>query len=310
MSKQMRYLSTDDHHATAIHHWPTEVATSRGIMVWLHGMAEHGARYEALAETLNEQGWHLYCPDHRGHGLSISDACPKGHFGDDNGWDALVQDAIAVITMARETHPGLPCVLGGHSMGSFIALAAAQRTGENLAGLVLCASDYHPAAYYSLLGVLVKLARRRNGKRGGSPLIRKMTFGTWARQVPDPKTDFDWLSNDREQVQNYLEDDLCGFDCSTESWCQLVAGLRQIHSVQHLAELPDELPVLLLGGEQDPMSNMGKGMMALEQVLHAMEQPLTTHFWPEGRHEILNDHCRDQVLDALSQWLAPLALKG
>ena len=83
MSKQMRYLSTDDHHSTAIHHWPTEVATSRGIMVWLHGMAEHGARYEALAVTLNEQGWHLYCPDHRGHGLSISDACPKGHFGDD-----------------------------------------------------------------------------------------------------------------------------------------------------------------------------------------------------------------------------------
>ncbi len=55
---------------------------------------------------------------------------------------------------------------------------------------------------------------------------------------------------------------------------------------------------------------MGKGMMALEQMLHSMEQPLTAHFWPDGRHEILNDHCRDQVLDALEQWLEPLALKG
>ena len=236
MSKQMRYLNTGDGHSTAIHHWPTEAATSKGIMVWLHGMAEHGARYEALAKALNDQGWHLYCPDHRGHGLSISEACPKGHFGDENGWDCLVQDAIAVITMARETHPGLPCVLGGHSMGSFIALAAAQQTGENLAGLVLCASDYHPATFYTLMGLPVKLARRRNGKRGVSPLIRRMTFGAWAKRVPDPSSEFDWLSNDRDQVQRYLDDDLCGFDCTTESWCQLIDGLRQIHSIQHLAE--------------------------------------------------------------------------
>ena len=90
----------------------------------------------------------------------------------------------------------------------------------------------------------------------------------------------------------------------------MIEGLRQIHSIVQLAELPDQLPVLLLGGEQDPMSDMGKGMMALEQVLHTMEQPLTAHFWPEGRHEILNDHCGDQVLDAMSQWLEPLALKG
>ena len=147
------------------------------------------------------------------------------------------------------------------------------------------------------MGLPVKLTRHRNGKRGVSPLIRRMTFGAWAKRVPDPSTEFDWLSNDRDQVQRYLDDDLCGFDCTTESWCQLIEGLRQ-------------LPVLLLGGEQDPMSDMGKGMMALEQVLHTMEQPLTAHFWPEGRHEILNDHCRDQVLDAMSQWLEPLALKG
>lgn len=85
---------------------------------------------------------------------------------------------------------------------------------------------------------------------------------------------------------------------------QLVTAMRRIQSIAGLSELPETLPVLLLGGEQDPMSDNGKGMMALEKVLHAMKQPLQTHFWPEGRHEILNDHCRAEVEQAIIDWLA------
>ena len=210
-----------------------------------------------------------------------------------------------VVDLARERHPGLPCVLGGHSMGSFIALAVAETdTAESLAGLVLCGSDYHPAMYYNLMQLPIQLARLRNGGRGSSPLIRKMTFGAWAGQVPEPTTDFDWLSTEPTEVNAYIEDPLCGFDCSTETWLQLVQGLRQVHSVASLSELPEALPVLLLGGEADPMSNMGKGMMALENVLHAMEQPVKAHFAQGG--EILNDRCRDDVHQAVGEWLERL----
>ncbi len=307
MTQERLLHTTNDSHTVAIHYWPSNVAAPKGVVVWLHGMAEHGGRYGAFARYLNNRGWHLYCPDHRGHGESIGESCPKGHFSDRHGWKKVVNDAADVVDLARERHPGLPCVLGGHSMGSFIALAVAETdTAESLAGLVLCGSDYPPAMYYNLMQLPIQLARLRNGGRGSSPLIRKMTFGAWAGQVPEPTTDFDWLSTEPTEVNAYIEDPLCGFDCSTETWLQLVQGLRQVHSVASLSELPEALPVLLLGGEADPMSNMGKGMMALENVLHAMEQPVKAHFWPEGRHEILNDQCRDDVHQAVGEWLERL----
>ena len=303
MTEERLHHTTDDGHQIGIHHWPAADKDSRGVVVWLHGMAEHGGRYGALAEHLNDQGWHLYCPDHRGHGLSISEQTPKGHFSDFDGWERVISDAAAVLSWVQSRHPQLPFVLGGHSMGSFIALGTAQRVGDSLAGLILCGSDYHPGFYYRMMQLPIRMVRMKNGKRGTSGLLHKMTFGTWAKQVPEPTTDFDWLSADPDQVQQYIDDDLCGFDCTTETWLQLIQGLRQVHSVAQLSDLPESLPVLLVGGEADPMSSMGKGMMALESVMHAMEQPVQAHFWPEGRHEILNDRCRDEVQDVIANWL-------
>lgn len=303
MTEERLHLTTDDQHSVGVHYWAAPEQDSRGVLVWLHGMAEHGGRYAALAEHLNGQGWHLYCPDHRGHGTSIDDQAPQGHFGDADGWQRVQADTRAVLAWVKDRHPQLPCVLGGHSMGSFIALGTAQCAGGSLDGLILCGSDYHPGSYYRMMQLPVGMVRMKNGKRGTSGLLRKMTFGAWAKRVPEPATDFDWLSTDPEQVKQYIDDPLCGFDCTTETWFQLIQGLRQVHSVTQLSELPETLPVLLVGGESDPMSNMGKGMMALESVLHAMEQPVEAHFWPDGRHEILNDQCRDEVQKVISSWL-------
>ena len=90
MTEQMIHHTTDDNHVVAIHHWPCEAAAAKGTVIWLHGMSEHGSRYQNLARTLNAAGWHLYCPDHRGHGDSINEACPAGHVGDQHGWQHLV----------------------------------------------------------------------------------------------------------------------------------------------------------------------------------------------------------------------------
>lgn len=306
MTEQMIYHTTDDNHTIAIHCWPASEENARGVLVWLHGMAEHGARYAPLADYLNAQGWHLYCPDHRGHGGSINEHSPKGHFADADGWQKVLSDAATVVALAQQRHPQLPCVLGGHSMGSFVALATAQQLGTQLAGLALCASDYHPGFYYQLMLLPIRISRLRNGKRGTSKLIRKLTFESWAKQIREPATEFDWLSAEAEQVQHYINDPLCGFDCSTETWYQLVQGLRQIHSVEQMAQLPEELNILLLAGEQDPMSHQGKGMQALEGMLLAMEQPVSAQYWNEGRHELLNDCCREEVHQTLDNWLASL----
>ena len=47
---------------------------AEGVVVISHGMAEHSGRYSHVAEALVEAGYHVYIPDHRGHGLTAARA--------------------------------------------------------------------------------------------------------------------------------------------------------------------------------------------------------------------------------------------
>lgn len=306
MSSDCFVIGAADGHTIGVHHW-TAVEPA-GTVIWLHGMAEHGGRYQALGEILAEHGWNLYCPDHRGHGISMDAEGPPGHFGDDDGWRAVMGDLDRVIDTVierdaiagRERHP---LILAGHSMGSFMALAGAERNGHRLDGLVLCGSDCHARAYYKVMAAVLRWQQRRHGVRNPSPLVHKMTFESWARSVPEARTDFDWLSADPAQVDAYIADPKCGFQCTTATWVALVSALAEVQSRTGLARLPANLPILLLGGHDDPMSNRGKGMDALAKALSKRGNPLQRLDCPNGRHEILNDFCAPEVRQTLLAFL-------
>src|SRR5690554_2713026 len=98
-----QYLEAVDGHRIALHQSLAE-GKPNGVLVWLHGMAEHGARYTALASAANAAGWHLYCPDHRGHGASVADHELRGHFADANGWNLVLEDVATVLAHVRQQH--------------------------------------------------------------------------------------------------------------------------------------------------------------------------------------------------------------
>jgi alpha-beta hydrolase superfamily lysophospholipase len=133
--------------------------------------------------------------------------------------------------------------------------------------------------------------------------VHKLTFEAWARSVPDARTDFDWLSADPAQVKAYIDDPKCGFQCTTATWLALLSGLADVQSAKGLSRLPARLPILLLGGRQDPMSGGGKGMDRLQQALSRRRLPVERMDCPRGRHEILNDFCAPEVRQTLLEWL-------
>ena len=299
----LEYLNAEDGHRIAINSWPTQ-ASAQGVVIWLHGMAEHGGRYAPLAEALNAAGWHLYCPDHRGHGASVSAGELRGHFADHEGWQRVLADVAQVQRHVAERHVKLPVVLAGHSMGSFIALAYAQQYGRSLDGLILCGSDYKAPWLWKLALLPVKLARLRRGPQGVSSLISALTFDAFAKKIPHRRTAFDWLSRDPAEVDKYIAYPWCGHDCTTRRWHDLISAMSKIDSRASLKELPASLPALLIGGDSDPMSDNGKGMPALYKALHkAGLADLTFGQFVGARHEILNDLCREEVSEEIREWL-------
>ena len=85
-------------------------------LVLLHGVTRCWRDCEALLPDLIER-WHVFAPDHRGHGKS-GRAAPAYRVAD------FAADAVALI----ETHVPGPAVLVGHSLGAMVAaVVAAER---------------------------------------------------------------------------------------------------------------------------------------------------------------------------------------
>lgn len=298
-------LKAADGHQIAVWHWPA--AAPKGVVHVLHGMAEHGARYARLADLLNQHDWSVVAHDHRGHGRSVIGERLRGHYADRDGWRKVVNDVTEVQTWIAHQYPGLPRVLMGHSMGSFIALSYAIEHGLELDALVLSGTDMKPNLYYRLMRLVLGLEKARLGPRSHSALVHALTFGAFARKIPDRATEFDWLSRDPDEVRKYIDDPYCGHDCSLQLWCDMLDGLIANSGSKGLPRLSPQLPVFVFAGDQDPMSDFGKGVALLVQRLRALGlEHLRVEIYPGARHETLNDINRDQVMKTLTGWLQSL----
>ncbi|WP_296934623.1 alpha/beta hydrolase [uncultured Marinobacter sp.] len=266
-------------------------AAPTAILVVSHGMAEHGDRYQPLAHWLGENGIAVLTYHHRGHGPN----CPPanlGHYADQHGWTRVVEDLHQVIQHARARFPGLPVHLLGHSMGSFIAQAYAQSHGDNLDTLILSATNRTDRAHLLASRTLIGLIRLVRGKRHRSRLVARMTFEQFNRKFRPNRTDADWLSRDPKQVDDYIADPLCGFDCTVGLWWDFIGGMLRLSP----AAFRKDLPVHLFSGTADAVGEMGRGVRRhFQAIREAGAENVTLRLFEGGRHEMLNETNREEV---------------
>lgn len=300
-------LIAEDGHRIPLQIWtPSRDTPVRCVVQITHGMAEHSGRYARFARFLNARGAIVVAHDHRGHGRTTRSLTP-GHYGDQNGWRAVCQDLWQVHQHICETWPALPRFLFAHSMGSFIAQGAIMAHPFVLAGLILSGSNREPLPRILGAQQIARLERLRQGRRGKSSLIYYLSFGAFNNRFRPARTDHDWLSSDPLEVDRYLKDPLCGFRCTNETWFQLLDGLKALFANNGLKRFPKELPVLILSGDKDPVGRYGLGPRKLARDLQrAGCGPVTCAFYPNGRHELLNESFRDQVMQDIAAWLERL----
>ena len=106
MSDSIFVLACDDGFQLRARAWGDSLTNPKGLVVLVHGMAEYGARYEEFAAALVQANYRVWCADHRGHGLNITDANPNGHVADH---DTVGRAALDTLTVVRPhfKHPFL-----------------------------------------------------------------------------------------------------------------------------------------------------------------------------------------------------------
>lgn len=302
MPCQTDLLLADDQQELFFYQWLPAGSTPRAWLLISHGMAEHAGRYSWLAEQLNHAGYAVMALDQRGHGKSI--AGQAGQFADFDGWRKVTGDIALLRQKALDCFPDIPLFLLGHSMGSYIVQSHLLTHGKGLAGVILSGSNAHPPLVSRIGRIAAAIEGRLRGWSQPAVTLGKLTFGQFNTAFKPNRTEFDWLSRDPSQVDAYMADPLCGFDCTARLWHDLFGGLLEIADPHHLNSIPKDLPVHIMGGSADPVS-AGNGLAQLQKRLAgAGLTAVSLQMYDAARHEIFNESNREQVVADLLHWLA------
>lgn len=249
------------------------VRQSRGVYL-LHGIGEHAGRYERLAKRLTELGYEVGAHDHPGHGQS------SGKRGVLDSSDQLENCASEQLDAFR-TETGSSPFLFGHSLGGLAATSMVLNHNAKVAGLLLSVPAYSPLISRSnkvKLAVLNRLAPRL------------------ARELPYHVQN---LTHDETEQEKALADPLNHRykSASIISWI-VKTGKRSIEQANAL-----NVPTLVLIAGEDRVID---SQAILEFISAAPKQQITKHYYPDHRHEVLNETPlkRQQVLVDIEQWLA------
>lgn len=250
---------------------PTDPA--RAVLVIVHGLGEHGGRYQGLAQALAAQGIAVYALDQRGFGRS------EGQRGYITRWDEFMHDLGAFVDLAQAAQPETPVFLLGHSLGGVIALDYAIGRPQGLRGVIASAPAVIQTAISPVKVVIAKLLSR---------YLPRFTMASGLN--------LDLISRDQELVRQTKADPLSHQvgtpRIATEAFATQERALANAHRFP--------LPLLLIHGDADGLIPLRASQAFYERMQGPDKQLIV---YPGGYHESHNDLHRAQVFADLAGWI-------
>jgi acylglycerol lipase len=274
-------LTAADQTSLFLRTWPVD--EPKGIVLFVHGLGEHGDRYAELAGVVNEAGFAAAAADHRGHGRSGG---LRGHV---NGFGEYVHDLRLVIDHVREAQGSeLPLYVYGHSMGGLIALLlVVDPPDAGISGLVVS---------NALLQVAVKAPPIK-------VFVGKLVSSILPKLRLDNELKVEHISRDPAEVKKYSEDPLVGRLISTRWYTSMMTAMAKANA--RPADL--KLPSLWVVSGSDQICAHEAGLVFEK----ASTGPSEVTLLPDAYHEPHNGPDRGLVHEAVVKWLSgQLAARG
>ncbi|MDD6789234.1 MAG: alpha/beta hydrolase [Lachnospira sp.] len=267
--------------------WTWQVKEPCACFCLITGMNEYAKRYARLAEWLNEKNISVWVLDALGQGLN-AESVEKQEIWPADGFEKNVEGIHQMNSLARRT--GVPVILIGHSMGSFLTQRLMQRYPDSADRYILCGSN---GGQGTLMKIAYRMARRQvndANREQPCPKLSSLGLGGYTRAVKNRRTDLDWLSYDEENVDRYIADPWCGHENTGSFWLEFLKGMARLWDAKAMADVAKDRPVLIIAGQEDPVGRCGKGPKWLTDRYRALGvKNVTLKLYPHMRHEIHNE---------------------
>jgi alpha-beta hydrolase superfamily lysophospholipase len=268
-----RTLMTDDGLHLFTQHWLPEGAP-RGIVVLVHGYAEHSGRYPHVARTLVDRGAAVYAYDQRGHGRS------EGRRAFIESFDAYLDDLDRFLDHVRTRTRDAPLFLFGHSMGGLVVLLHALRRDAGARGLLLSA----PA-----IEINPNLA----------PVLRRVSqfLGRTFPHLPTVRSPQGAISRDPAVVEE-AEDDPLNYHGRVKARTGAEMLRAGDAAKERLGDLA--LPFFVFHGTADTLADPSWSRRLYDR---AAAEDKTLELYEGLYHETFNEPEQDEVLADIGAWL-------
>ncbi len=270
----------------------------------VHGMAEYIERYEEFAQFMTDRGFVVTGDDHLGHGKTVPEGGTFGYFCEQDPATVVVRDVHRLKKMTQALYPGVPYIILGHSMGSFITRNYMYRYGNGVPGLIIMGTGMQPCGAVIFGKLVAAIQKRLYGSKHVAHFLAKCALGSSNKRINPLRTHADWLTRDEVIVDAYIADPFCDFTFTVNGYETLFELIARLYRRENLEKIPKDLPVLMVSGAEDPVGEYGKGVAkAYESLKEAGLENIQMKLYADDRHEILNELDRATVMQDIYDWI-------
>lgn len=284
-----------------IYSYRWKAAEPKAVVQFIHDKGDHAVWYEDFAESLADAGCDVYANDIIGHGMSRQGH--QGCFGmKPDVFGCLVEDTRSLYLKAsHKSGTGLPLILIGIGLGVNIALE--YMTKYSADAMILIGVNSDPKLTVPVLAA-ARQHIRAHGYNSVSQAVHTMMLQLNRRPgAALEKSEYYWLSTDEEELRRYVEDPDCGFPLAASAYKEILeesVRFKRKKEYEHI----ENLPILILSGEEDQLGDCGAAPEKLTQRLRESGHNETELKLYRGcYHDILHDVCREQVISDIKEWL-------
>ncbi len=250
----------------------------KAVIVFVHGLGEHSAKYDYFGESAYERGMAFFEYDQRGHGRSDGPRCHVDRLGD------FVEDLRQFVEIAKIESLRDEVFVVGHSLGGLTSLIFSIKYGDRIKGVIASA----PA---------LRLVRPPSGIEAGMAEL----FSHLCPRITTPnKVPFEYLSHDEKLIEETKNDKYPQRILAFRLFTEMKAGMK--YALENAAAI--KVPVLLLHGTGDKLIDLSGTKDFYDKVISGDKE---IKLYDGLYHELLRETERQEIIDYILDWIAKRA---